>query len=115
MRKQKYEPGIGTEIEIAMMNGVVHRGRGSIARGHPSIPPSRAEIEDKLRECADGIAAATNHKSTKKPLELGTRPVDLGLASCSSPIAGVDFCFGRGRYRSESFWEEFLCVSSILV
>ena len=107
MRKQKYEPGIGTEIEIAMMNGVVHRGRGSIARGHPSIPPSRAEIEDKLRECADGIAAATNHKSTKKPLELGTRPVDLGLASCSSPIAGVDFASVGGDIGLNRFGRNF--------
>lgn len=35
MRKQKYEPGIGTEIEIAMMNGVVHRGRGSLRAAIP--------------------------------------------------------------------------------
>jgi hypothetical protein len=38
-----------------MMNRVVHRGRASIARGRPSIPPSRAKIEEKLRQCADGI------------------------------------------------------------
>ena len=55
IRRRKHEPGIATEIEITMMNGAVHRGQASIARGHPSIPPSRAEIEEKLRQCADGI------------------------------------------------------------
>jgi 2-methylcitrate dehydratase PrpD len=58
IRKQQHEPGIVTEVEITMMDGAVHRGHGSIARGHPDRPSSRAEIEDKLRQCADGILAA---------------------------------------------------------
>ncbi len=58
IRKQRHEPSIVTEIEIAMENGVVHRGQALIARGHPSIPPSRADIEDKLRQCVDGILQA---------------------------------------------------------
>ena len=44
-----------SQIEIVMIGGAVHRARGSVARGHPSLPASRAEIEDKLRQCAKGI------------------------------------------------------------
>jgi len=58
IRGRKHEPGMVTEIEITMMNGIIHRGQASLARGHPSIPPSWAEIEDKLRQCADGILPA---------------------------------------------------------
>jgi len=54
-RKGTQKIGIDTEIEITMNNGVVHRGKTTIARGHPKLPPSGAEIEDKLRQCADGI------------------------------------------------------------
>ena len=56
-RKGTQKIGIDTEIEITMNDGVVHRGKTTIARGHPKLPPSRAEIEDKLRQCADGILA----------------------------------------------------------
>ena len=56
-RKGKQKIGIDTEIEVTMSNGAVHRGKTSIAHGHPKLRPSRAEIEDKLRQCADGILA----------------------------------------------------------
>ncbi len=54
-RETKPAVGIDTEIKITLRDGAVHRGRIGIARGHPTSPPSRAEIEDKLRQCADGI------------------------------------------------------------
>jgi len=55
LRQEKHETGVDSEIEIVMIGGTVHRARGSVARGHPSLPASRAEIEDKLRQCAEGI------------------------------------------------------------
>ena len=55
LRQEKHETGVDSEIEIVMIAGAVHRARGSVARGHPSLPASRAEIEDKLRQCAEGI------------------------------------------------------------
>jgi len=55
LRQEKHETGVDSEIEIVMIDGAVHRARGSVARGHPSLPASRAEIEDKLRQCAEGI------------------------------------------------------------
>ena len=50
--------GIDTNVEIAMKDGAVHRGHAEIARGHPALPPSHAEIADKFRECASGVLAA---------------------------------------------------------
>jgi 2-methylcitrate dehydratase PrpD len=47
--------GIDTEVEIALKRGPVHRGRAAIARGHPSRPTSRGDIEEKFRQCAAGI------------------------------------------------------------
>jgi 2-methylcitrate dehydratase PrpD len=55
LRQEKHETGVDSEIEIVMIDGAVHRARGSVARGHPSLPASHAEIEDKLRQCAEGI------------------------------------------------------------
>ena len=55
LRQEKHETGVDSEIEIVMIGGAVHRARGSVARGHPSLPASRAEIEDKLRQCAEDI------------------------------------------------------------
>jgi len=54
-RQENHEIGVNGEIEIVMIGGAVHRARGSVARGHPSLPASRAEIEDKLRQCAEDI------------------------------------------------------------
>jgi len=50
--------GIDTNVEIAMKDGAVHRGHAEIARGHPALQPSHAEIADKFRECASGVLAA---------------------------------------------------------
>ena len=47
--------GIDTEIEIALKRGPVHRGRACIARGHPSRPASRGDIEEKFRQCAAAV------------------------------------------------------------
>jgi len=51
--------GIDTEIEITLRNGAEHRGRSAIARGHPNRPASRAEVEEKFRQCADGVMSVT--------------------------------------------------------
>ena len=53
--KQKHTIGIDTEIEITLHTVANHRGRATIARGHPNLPASRAEIEEKFRQCADGV------------------------------------------------------------
>ncbi len=37
VRRNKAEIGIETEIEILLKDGAVHRSRGSVARGHPSL------------------------------------------------------------------------------
>jgi 2-methylcitrate dehydratase PrpD len=50
--------GIDTEVEITLKSGVKHRDRAAIARGHPSLSASRAEIEEKFRQCADDILPA---------------------------------------------------------
>jgi 2-methylcitrate dehydratase PrpD len=50
--------GIDAEVEILMKGGAVHRSRASIARGHPSLPATRAEIEEKFCQCAGGVLPA---------------------------------------------------------
>jgi len=57
--KQTRRRGIDTEIEITLKAGAKHRERAAIARGHPNLPASRAEIEEKFRQCADGVLPAT--------------------------------------------------------
>lgn len=53
--KRRDKIGVDTEVEITLTNGAKHGGRAAIPRGHPRHPASRAEIEAKLRQCADGI------------------------------------------------------------
>ncbi|MGH7855560.1 MAG: MmgE/PrpD family protein, partial [Candidatus Binatia bacterium] len=57
--KQTSRTGIDTEIEITLKSGAKHRERVAIARGHPDLPASRAQIEEKFRQCADGVLPAT--------------------------------------------------------
>ena len=47
-----------TTIEIKMRGGNVYSGEAFIARGHPKLAPSRAQIEDKFRQCAAGVLPA---------------------------------------------------------
>ena len=47
--------GIDSQVEIVTDQGVIYSARDRIARGHPARPASRAEIEEKLRQCADGV------------------------------------------------------------
>jgi 2-methylcitrate dehydratase PrpD len=47
--------GIDTEVEIALKRGPVHRGGAAFARGHPSRPASRGDIEEKFRQCAAAV------------------------------------------------------------
>ena len=54
--QQKHTIGIDTEIEITLKTGVKHRGRA--ASGHPNLPVSRADIEEKFRQCANGVLQA---------------------------------------------------------
>ena len=56
--QEKYETGIDTEVEITLKGGAIHRARGSISRGHPSLPASRAEIKEKFRQCAGNVLPA---------------------------------------------------------
>ncbi|HSK29634.1 MAG TPA: MmgE/PrpD family protein, partial [Candidatus Limnocylindria bacterium] len=53
--KQERHIGIYTEVEITLKRGTKHRARLAFARGHPKRPASRAEVEDKFRQCADGV------------------------------------------------------------
>jgi 2-methylcitrate dehydratase PrpD len=57
--KQKPSGGIDTEIEIVLKNGAKHHGHLAIARGHPHLPASRAEVEEKFRQCANGVLSAS--------------------------------------------------------
>lgn len=56
--KQKSRRGIDTAIEIKLKIGANYRDLAAIARGHPDLPASRAEIEEKFRQCADGVLPA---------------------------------------------------------
>lgn len=56
--KQKPGRGIDTEIEITLRTGEKLRGRAAIARGHPDLPASRPDIEEKFRQCAKGVLPA---------------------------------------------------------
>ena len=56
--KPKHKIGIDSEIEITLNTGAKHRGRAAIARGHPTLPAARAEIEEKFRQCAGGALPA---------------------------------------------------------
>ena len=53
--KQRRQIGIDTQVEIATEQGVIYGARERIARGHPARPASRAEIEEKFRQGADGV------------------------------------------------------------
>jgi 2-methylcitrate dehydratase PrpD len=53
--KQRRQIGIDTQVEIATEHGVIYGARDRIARGHPTRPASRAEIEEKFHQCADGV------------------------------------------------------------
>jgi 2-methylcitrate dehydratase PrpD len=44
-----------TKVEIALRGGQSYTGSAVVARGHPSLPASRAEIEIKFRSCAAGV------------------------------------------------------------
>jgi 2-methylcitrate dehydratase PrpD len=56
---QKSADNIGSQtyVEIAMKDGAVHRGHAEIARGHPALPPARAAIVEKFRQCANEVLA----------------------------------------------------------
>ncbi len=47
--------GTDTEIEITLSSGAVYCGRKRVAHGHPSVPASRAEIEEKFHQCSARI------------------------------------------------------------
>lgn len=53
--EEKQQTGIDTEVEITLKHGAVYRARAAIARGHPTLPASRTEIDEKFRQCSDGI------------------------------------------------------------
>jgi 2-methylcitrate dehydratase PrpD len=53
--KHRRQMGIDTQVEIAAEHGVIYGARDRIARGHPARPASRAEIEEKFRQCATEV------------------------------------------------------------
>jgi 2-methylcitrate dehydratase PrpD len=57
--EQRDTVGIDTEIEITLKTGAKHRARASLARGHPERPASRADIEEKFRQCSRGVLHQT--------------------------------------------------------
>jgi 2-methylcitrate dehydratase PrpD len=57
------DAGIDTEVEIHLQAGAIHRLRGSIARGHPIRPASRADIDEKFRQCGAGVLRPRNIES----------------------------------------------------
>jgi 2-methylcitrate dehydratase PrpD len=44
-----------TEVEILGYDGRRYRQNATWARGHPTLPPSRQEIEEKFRQCAGPV------------------------------------------------------------
>ncbi|HYA28519.1 MAG TPA: MmgE/PrpD family protein [Acidobacteriota bacterium] len=53
--KSEKQNGIDTQVEIATEQKVIYGARDRIARGHPARPASRAEIEEKFRQCAEKV------------------------------------------------------------
>ncbi|MSP37938.1 MAG: MmgE/PrpD family protein [Deltaproteobacteria bacterium] len=53
--KRSKKAGIDTQVEIASKSGAIYGARDRIARGHPARPAARADIEEKFRQCADGV------------------------------------------------------------
>jgi 2-methylcitrate dehydratase PrpD len=49
---RRRRPGIETEVAITLRSGLIFRDHARIARGHPKLTPSRAQIEEKFRHCA---------------------------------------------------------------
>lgn len=45
--------GSPAEVRIELRSGRLYRRRAIMAKGHPKKPASRAEIEDKFRQCAE--------------------------------------------------------------
>jgi 2-methylcitrate dehydratase PrpD len=60
--KRRGQPGIETEVAITLKSGIIHRGHARIARGHPKLSPSRAEIEDKFCQCAEAVLSRRQYK-----------------------------------------------------
>ena len=76
---RKDKTGIDTEVEIALKGGTVHRSRASTARGHPRLPASRAEIEEKFRQCAAGILSPRNVSQFLKAFSTLERAPSVGV------------------------------------
>jgi 2-methylcitrate dehydratase PrpD len=60
--KRRGQPGIDTEVTIALKSGMIHRGQARLARGHPSLPLSRAEIEEKFCQCAEAVLSGRQYQ-----------------------------------------------------
>lgn len=48
------EAASASEVELVLKNGARFHARAAIARGHPALPVSPQEIENKFRQCAQG-------------------------------------------------------------
>ncbi|MGH7870978.1 MAG: MmgE/PrpD family protein [Candidatus Binatia bacterium] len=58
VRRGKSAIGIETEIEIKIAGGAVYHARSAVAGGHPRLGASRAQVEEKFRQCVTGILSA---------------------------------------------------------
>ena len=97
--KERMRSASIAEIEIAMINGAVHRGRDYRSPAAIRSPPSRAEIEDKLAPmCRWYFSAASNCEFFKRLLDVGTRPIDCRLARPAPSVTALTFSWaGRDR------------------
>lgn len=75
--------GNDTEVEIEMGGGV-HRARASVARGQPSRPATRADIEEKFRQCA--VAALRQSAIEKFLRDFSTLRHARSLAAWLRPL-----------------------------
>jgi len=53
--KSKGNLGAQAEVEILLHNGHCYHRRATMAKGHPKKPLSRFELEEKFRQCAEGL------------------------------------------------------------
>jgi 2-methylcitrate dehydratase PrpD len=79
--KRRDRSGIDTEVTIALKSGMTHCGQVRIARGHPRLPFSRREIEDKFCQCAEAVLSRRQcHRFLKTFWELeGTDRISTWL------------------------------------